>query len=1374
MSTIPSRSISQQHSTKALEDIPDLRIPEEFLPLDSIQRAPLQPPSPLVVKDWMLSQLSLARDLFQKQNYMQALVVVEKAKEHDYIRGLSTFPYNAASTLVARWHYQDLCLVEYCCRLLCAHEAQIGNIDIVDTLQHLNTSILEPAGKFRMSSKISFKTTFQLHQDPLLDYTFAIIAKNWSELHGASSAKFAHMTSPDQATLASAVYPFLQAISSRRLFPSTTTILQDLTAEQSPAACSRRVALDIYVALGDQKGAMQWIWLWERLDRQDWLCQWDQLDFKQWLTSRFQQSNRLDWTMDLFRLSNKASGTPTLWVQDFLDTLLSRLPSTRASAGDMLSLILHQASMDLDAFPSKKRYYQMDSWTRLDQTESWLTGIQAASAVNPQDNRTVEQELWREMAMVGVLAKDFCMEDVVRSVHPDMLATIREHLEDASQRSPTLGGYRDALTTHLEETTSMTSGSIQGSSTLSQKSIEASTVLQLVIKEVMSTTPAQDALSSYRHLLHDVAYHFALRSKHLGVVSQVVEIEIRSLKGDDLWVQTTLAAARLPHAAVQQGQSPSPLRGFELSSSTDVCDFADHYLGSDLAKMCADSTMADAGSVSNRWAGQLSNWFLAVAESSPHTGPLARSLQCQSQLLPGSHAYTKAMWVLLKDQEYDIAAALHCHAYLQDGVKDGSERTVRLPSNEEVGKLVHALVTSADCKHLERAHWIVEQHLNRAQPGSVDSASQVPSCIDVGTMTELAGAWSRRAEFDRVHRVVEIMRERDIPPNMIFYNTLLKSLVDLSPFSKPGTRTMGSGNQSGMRELGREIMVRQLLKSKQHSRDRQSGETARTDLDKGWSVLLDAVFGDSAGKIPVSGRGMDSPLMLRNLITQSSSSSRRWEGSLFRPDGHTFSILLGAFAKRGEIESISELFVEMKQLGLEPDVVICNILANAFAKRGDLKSVDRVLQEARNRNMEPGLYLTNAVLDSLVETSASASKIRETLGGMITVATETDPLASGLDSEISMRRIDRNHLQHNHVASRGRLARQPGSPSSPSGKGTPLESGLDSVTLTTLIKYHIRQNDLRSAQHVLQAMVDAGMVPDSRAYVLLLSGSIRKRDITAGLETLRAMRTQSGLYPDAKAWKGLLRCAMELEKPSQADQQQHLHPSAFNGGFQALEGRIPIKDPPQCRSRETHVALVLQELATVIDELGRVRYSPIHSTNAAGADETRKRYLLGILTSSWLSLPSSGVEEQSPRMLNTEVKGKNSLLRRLLDHFLQPAFSETVGSAGALSLSSSSSSLLQWTETKEDVLERCQQAIWLVRLVESSGIELGPKWKWDVVVRRIQKLTGQDSAVIVKELSRYADVDGAVELEDGRSGSGAKARTGTRSSKSQPRKGKEA
>jgi pentatricopeptide repeat protein len=329
---------------------------------------------------------------------------------------------------------------------------------------------------------------------------------------------------------------------------------------------------------------------------------------------------------------------------------------------------------------------------------------------------------------------------------------------------------------------------------------------------------------------------------------------------------------------------------------------------------------------------------------------------------------------------------------------------------------------------------------------------------------------------------------------------------------------------------------------------------------------------------------------------------------------------------------------------------------------------------------------------------------------------------------------------------------------------------------TTLIKYHIRQNDLRSAQHVLQVMVEAGVVPDSRAYILLLSGSIRKKDISAGLETLRAMRTHSGLYPDAKAWKGLLRCAMELEKSVPTEHQQSSSPSAFNGGFQATNSSVFDKSLLQRRPRESPVAMVLHELTIVMDELGRAQYSPILSTEMR--DEGRKQYLSGILTSAWLSLPSKEADDQSSKALNAQFKGKNSLLRRLLDHFLQPVISET-GPEGAISSSLSSlSSLPRASETKEDVLKRCQQAIHLVQLVESSGIELGPEWKWDVVVSRIRRLTGQDAAEIVKELSRFAGeaavVGGAAELEDGVERSKAKAKARAKRSKSRPRKEREA
>jgi hypothetical protein len=230
---------------------------------------------------------------------------------------------------------------------------------------------------------------------------------------------------------------------------------------------------------------------------------------------------------------------------------------------------------------------------------------------------------------------------------------------------------------------------------------------------------------------------------------------------------------------------------------------------------------------------------------------------------------------------------------------------------------------------------------------------------------------------------------------------------------------------------------------------------------------------------------------------------------------------------------------------------------------------------------------------------------------------------------------------------------------------------------------------------------------------------------------------------------------MELERPSQLDPQLISRPSAFDGGFQEPDD-VNSKSPQLRRPQEGPVSLLLQELATVMDEMERAQYSPIHTTDIPRTDDdARKQYLSGILTSAWMS--SLGEEEEEvERYLNADVKGKNSLLRRLLNHYLQPATLENTSKA---------------FETREDVLDRCQQAIRLVQLVESCGIELGPQWKWDVVVRRIRDLTGRDASVVAMELSRSMKVMADGKAEGGLEEFRARARPWRRS-KSQPHMGK--
>ncbi|KAG0302294.1 hypothetical protein BGZ98_007621 [Dissophora globulifera] len=1413
---IPTRSISQQHSTRAVEDIPDLRIPEEFLPIDPTERVP--PQTPAIFKKWVKSQILHARDLFQKQNYMQALVVIDKARSHDYMRELSLNP--ALSTHVIRLHLQDLSLTEFCCRLVSAHENQMGNVDTIETLNFLNTTVLSSMGASQKGAWLDYKTTFRRRQDPLVDYTLAIITRGWNQTSPRESgleslSLLPQDVSAEQAAFASAALPFLKATMDRQLFPSDTSVLLDLTSVVDSSGSSLRgAALEMCLTAGDPASAMHWMWLWNRYDHKDWQMHWGQSDSRQSLVAYFLRSDQPYWIMDLARLGDKSINSSHSWIQDLVASQTLASSPMSAAENRTLERILHFANVDVGAFAKKESYYHLQSWSRADQIHSWLSDLQDVHIpFRQEDVYTAEQHLWREMAMTGVLSRIMTLEDVTRSVSPELFSLISPAPGPSHQ--PLISGipvaasrsdlYHDTLTDYLENSTLMGLNATKPYAAASHSlpkgtSFEAAGLLKRAIQEVMARYSAGQAsapqhLQAYRDLLHNVAHHIAIRSRHLGLVSQVTETRFRARYGDDLWHQTHTNT----HSATLNSQQPGSRMWKDswITTLPQVSDFVNVHLKCTVALMCA-STIEVAGSPMEKWQGRLSDWFVTLAGTTPPTRHMVKSLQFQARLLPGTQAYSSTMMALIESQELDVATALHTQAYGLLDFQPGLSPSVTVkgtsgpqqPTCRELTLLIRSLARSeSDPKHLEQAQWVFDQHLEK-EVGLLQLGSTLDShgCIDIRIVTELAGAWFRRAEFVKARRIVEIMWERGFSPNMVMYNTLLKALVDLTPHSKSGGRTMGSGKQSGMRELGREMMVQQLLRSRavgttvDADSNEPTAKRVRSELDEGWELFQSIISRASeftARGICLPGTsGQLSPSIIKSLISPISGalsgqddSAEKHDGR-FQPDSYTFAILLGAFARRGEIESISELFVEMTQLKLEPDIVICGILANAFAKKGDLKAVHRVIQEARIRNLDPGLYVANTILDSLVEKGAASTEIREALDGMIANATDSET-SEDLDDEIEIpvRRLDNAHSSQRRLHQDSRSVRKrtrmllANLSLDPSSAATiNMERGLDAVTLTTLIKYHTRQNDLDSAQDLLQLMLQAGLIPDSRAYVLLLATCIRKRDIVSGVSILQAMRAHSNELPDAKAWKGLLRCAMELEqqRPSsivsarrRRDQQHRLTQRVPSGPLSERQ-----QQPFQLEHKTGQVALVLNELSIVLGELERAQTAATvgalgdtaHKMSLlVGSPSSTRDYLSKILTTSWLSLPSSR-QGQDPGTTAADnhghdthsgIKGKNGLLRRVLNHLLRSSSmygsSSPAVQTGGVTEGDARQQQAEQTgaaESEAEIEQRCDQAVWLVQLVEAAGLELGPRWKRDVVVRKIQALTGRDPAAIMKQLAR--------------------------------------
>ncbi|KAF9427454.1 hypothetical protein BGZ94_004869 [Podila epigama] len=1506
-SFIPNSSIQQEHGTGFDEDH------QAHVPTPENSHHPLAAAYPNevesqelrdTIKNWVLSQITEARDLFSNQMYTHSLKVAQNARQHPYMAAIDSLSQQGTSVMAIHYHLQDLRIIEYCCNIASLQETGSSGMAMVEMMQQLNDSVLSFAGNARSSVKAEFRTSFNLNQDPLVNHTLAVMSKAWKDLdrdmdsHSPSRSGLQSDFSPAHSTFATAAFPFIQVLLGRNLFPGTTVE-------------SRQLVLDLLLLSRKHHKAMEWIWLWNRRDRADWMAHWGKSDVKHNLTSLFMHSKRPDLILDLFRLVHGNTGESHQWLRLLFVSLDSLQQHQNVASSRTLAHIFFLSDLDTRAYLLKRKYYKNDARKRADIQLQWLETLQDPALSIQVEENTLEHHLWRDMAMIGVMAREIIPEDITHFVETfvtpliDPTNSLRYALSGERVDDGARDEYTDSLTRFLERKASKSSkssnGDKDGSSSALRGSLSEDLFLEpqsvnesapLLLKKVVQNTMALfrsesgayhiDAITIYRTLLQDVAHQCFLRRGHLGLVSHITELLFRAEHPEHIWAKTLQAvdqgwSGHSSHSSIadveklrHSSQNNRAKEGWsdfsshnrsvivgepgseQLKALPGVRDFIRRVIRPDLARMIAKSALLADPSVHYR-RGQLSKWYMAMADSSLLCRDMAKVLNHGTKLKPTSRAYDKAFWTLLQEQEYDLAASLHIHVHDLTTSVSGICRTIDVastdfdptklppaPAPHMLGRLVAALATSErGVQDLELAQRIVDRHVeiekaiaalpkrmniegrnvaietavsdSQRHTDKVDGIIPRPKVIDIQTITQLVGGWSRRAEFSKARAAVDLMWSFGITPSMIFYNTLLQSLVDLTPIVRPGRRTVGGGKHKGMREMGRELMVKDMLRwAQQREEDGrpQSGRLPKfgaSSIDQGWDLFHEVVSRASDRHYSLPGmlkydHGVDGPLLLRELMMRPVNARRKGGdfdrfGELFRPcassslafpssspsspdrhvnmeqnsprdgefrpDAYTFAILLGAFAKRGEIGAISELFVQMGRQGLEPDVVIINILVNAFVKRGDFKAVERVVLEAKNRNMDLGLHLTNTVLNSLVEMDVPADRIRHVLKRV---------------ALLNSRRFDDSEEVAGGASWLGtRLSSTLGH-----SKGEEEEEAdlpLDSVTYTTLVKYHTRRNDLFAAQEVFETMIGSGFVPGPAVYSLLLATCIRLQDVSSGLDIIRAMRTQSRLYPDAKAWKGLIRCAIEVEQSERMENRRQYARLRANMGsssssmrsstgrsFAADASPATLSEP---RSEEATrkaayirdagpVMAVLAELKHVVGELNRTRRSSVSlvpllmndrdqdqdqdqdkkATLSASqgsmlcqkmaSKELGKEYLLRVFTGAWISHPKSTLKkderhDEIDMISHAEVKGRNGLLRRLVDHFLQSHEMDEVDRP---------------LYGKEDAIARGMRAVWLIRFLESNEIWLGRQWKWIVVGTRVQELTGDDPRDVRLRLKR--------------------------------------
>ncbi|KAG0229312.1 hypothetical protein BGW42_001652 [Actinomortierella wolfii] len=1090
-----------------------------------------------------------------------------------------------------------------------------------------------------------------------------------------------------------------------------------------------------------------------------------------------------------------------------------------------LSELLRIHQLDKERFVSKSFLYgNIQADKKMDLLCSWTEAILTQRSLKPRNVRTrpdmtmesPELALWREMAMVGMLSSEMVIGDVVRATGVTQDDLIRG-LRDKANSNEDI--YKDSLLDFLQDHSTTDAPSLLSKVIQNLMSpIDAANPLGKTedYRMLLQGIVFQIATRLQHHGLvsHALELKFRAACAYDDALLSRIESAVRRWK-----------TARITHAADQvKYQQHQHQQRSHVSSSPQVQSFLVNTIEPTLARMCAIAAMQPKEmSVASptRSASPLvgssnffSEWLTAMAEWSPRAGPMLRFLDTPNKsLLPTSTAYSVALQSLLVGGEFDMAVALHLSAYdlMASSVSHTDKKQHHFPSTKELGQLVDCLTQEQDLHRVEQAQWIVDQHLSRERRRRKLSSREHQRTrehssrfLDTAMLSCLIRAWITHGDFVNVRKQVDRMRKYELQPNKFFYSAFLKALVDLEPTIRNG-RLVGGGDGQA-RHVGRRLAIQHMLHTRYledyahalslSSTSSTPSHNVSSALEEGWRILFQVIReqeerhadnvcptrawsssgwssadpsnfatkdSNSVGA-EASLTGLD---RMKNLVHQMvrvlshgdtpqpahvESNADELKESRFRPNIHIFSILLDAYSRRGNTEAILDLLADMSKLGIEPNEVVYTILANAFAKRQNLRAMDQIIRKAEQSGIDTGLYMHNIALNTLVKMEASPEKIHDFIHRMVRMARKQEDDDTSVDMNVTTSSSP-SFATSRPVASLGEFRLSPS-----------LLHGLDQVTLSTLINYHTKRRDVDSAEQILRYMTNAGFVPDKGTYYLVLGAYLKQHRTLAGLDLLRSMRSYARYVPDARAWKGLLVCAMKEQawldreqdrrgrqtrrstnlqarykhNPDQQQQaQQDL--SLLEGnmdrestiGITATTTRRSTRGLSASASDSSLVTQVLRELwATVSyldahDVLGPMtgKGKAPWTKRRGGGKSLQEKYVREVFaSSSWMTLDQIDMEELAAwiqgipnssgswqNAFTVEVaesndgKGRHGLLRRILDHLLYEDHHHQ-------------------SAAKQDIDRRCREALWIIQQVERHGLSLGDKWKWLVVGRRIEQL----------------------------------------------------
>lgn len=203
----------------------------------------------------------------------------------------------------------------------------------------------------------------------------------------------------------------------------------------------------------------------------------------------------------------------------------------------------------------------------------------------------------------------------------------------------------------------------------------------------------------------------------------------------------------------------------------------------------------------------------------------------------------------------------------------------------------------------------------------------------------------------------------------------------------------------------------------------------------------------------------------------------------FKPNLQTFNILLSGWKSPEEAESF---FEEMRDMGVEPDIVSYNCMVDVYCKRGEMEKANKMVDEMRKREVIPDVFTYTSLIGGL-GLAGQPDKAREILKEMREDGCHPDPAAynATIRNFCIAKRLGEAYSLMDEMVSKG-LSPNP-------------------TTYNLFFRVFYWSNDLPSSWNLYVRMMETGCLPNTQSCMFLIRLFKRQERVEMALRLWKDM-----------------------------------------------------------------------------------------------------------------------------------------------------------------------------------------------------------------------------------------------------------------------------